>query len=288
MVGSFDLAHLVDDEVRGAVGLDLSTRLAFIEAERDYAFPYAQHLHEQLERLLRAGQGRTRPPCRRIVARSGMGKSFILQQFERRHPRVISKRKGTQWPVLLVEVPPRPTPDALVHAILSKLGAPIPSKKRVALQYHALNLLRDAGICLLIFDELNRIRHLNDDIAGETCELMRWYSSVLGVPGVVSGGPAYVHIFQGDEQLGDRYLPIEIPTFVVDEIFLRVVSTVLAHIPMREPPDEEIFTEEGASLILKAGGVTTAKVVHFLKDQAMRCLEEHREKMMLRDLKVPL
>ena len=283
MVGQFQ--HLIDDDVRAIAALSTAERIQFLDKERDYNLPYAQALMSVLGRLKDTDPGNIRPPCRLVVGRSGMAKSYILNEFELMNPRVQDKRTMTNiTPVLRVEVPNSPTPDALMHAVLHKLGAPIPAMKRIRLQYHCVRLLRAASVRLLIFDEVNRIEHVTDPIAAAVCETLKWFCNELRIPVVAAGTPVLTRYFQADEQLASRFLPYDIPTWQNDENFHVAVSTILAHMPMREPPDDEIFTFQGGAAILKVAGDTTNRIIRHLKWIAEDRLLAGEERLTLRDI----
>ncbi|MFC4347960.1 TniB family NTP-binding protein [Kordiimonas lipolytica] len=280
-----DMGHLINDEVREIATRSPRERQAFIDQDQDYNLPYVNDLMEMLDQLKAVGAGRTRPPCRRILAPTGMAKSFILELYERRNPSRFDRvTKTTVWPVVFLKIPNEPCSDSVIRMLLRRLNVPVPSLKRFALQLHAATILSGLRPQLLLFDELQRIIQVSGDQAVRVLELIKWFSDELKIPVAVAGVESMESFFLADDQLGTRFRPYTLSPWQNDENLQRFVSTLLSYMPLREAPDERLFSFEAGAMILKNAGNTTDNIVTFFKEIARRQFLAGHEKIRLEDV----
>ena len=282
---SNDMEHLNTDEVRAMALRSPKARQAFIDQDQDYNLPYVNDLMEVLDQLKAVGAGRSRPPCRRILAPTGMAKSFILELYERRNPSRFDKEtKKTVWPVIGLKIPNEPSSDSVVRMLLRRLAVPIPPLKRFELQLHAATILSGLRPQLLMFDELQRIVQVTDEQAVKVLELIKWFSDELRIPTVVAGVDSMERFFLKDNQLGSRFRPYVLEPWRNDENLQRFLSTLLSYIPLREAPDLRLFSPEAAAMVLRNAGNSTDQIVNYFKEIARRHFLTGKEKICINDI----
>jgi hypothetical protein len=92
-----------------------------------------------------------------IVGPTNNGKSMIIEKFRRDHP-VISHPDREEIPVLALQMPSNPSVTRFYTAILTAMGAPVRKTYQIAhLEQVVLQLLRCAGVRMLIIDELHNV-----------------------------------------------------------------------------------------------------------------------------------
>tara|TARA_R110002096_G_scaffold241194_3_gene433110 strand:- start:63 stop:935 length:873 start_codon:yes stop_codon:yes gene_type:complete len=280
------LEHLISEEISALAFKSAEDRIDVIQKDQWYNIPLYVDFLEMLDRLRLGGRSNVRPRCRRVIAASGMAKSYVLNHYRDLHPpKRARKSQTTYMPVILVEVPNEPSSTRLMHAILEKVQAMVPPLTGSKLHYQCLRLLKVLQPQLLIFDELQRIHHVHDQHARLVCEAIKWLSSELRVPTVVAGTAQMTRFFLSDDQLNSRFRPYDIPHWSNTEDLMCFVSTVLSYMPMAEPPDEQIFTFEGMGKLLATAGKSTDELIWYLKDLAIEKISMGEEKIRLEDIR---
>jgi Bacterial TniB protein len=84
-----------------------------------------------------------RMPCLLLYGESGMGKTMIVEKFERMHPPRHDRKSGIESrPVMIIQFPSGPDERRLFVRILHGLGAPYSAYWRIdALERAAMNAL---------------------------------------------------------------------------------------------------------------------------------------------------
>jgi type II secretory pathway predicted ATPase ExeA len=127
---------------------------------------FAQRLLEVLELALETGQWFV------VCAQSGDGKSVTLRKFERQHPRHRNDHGAMQVPVLATRVPKTSSPNALMFALASSLGA-VPGFSVGRFRQWFVHACVVANVRLIVIDDahelsaeqLDYLRELTDHLA---------------------------------------------------------------------------------------------------------------------------
>jgi hypothetical protein len=277
-----NFSHLIGAETQSIANRSAAKRIDWIRHDRWYNLLYAAELLSHLKNLKDHNRGNVRPRCARIVAPSGMAKTYILQQFLKLHPPSrVNKATNIRRPVFLLDLPIVPTIEQLLLDMLVLLEAPTEKLSVRSYKQQALNLLVAAGAQIIVLDEFNRITAAKIDAEKAVGEVLKWLAKELRIPVVVAGTAAMNGFFAKDEQLNKRFKSYEISKWSVDEEFQAVVSTIFAYMPLREPPEESIFEKVGLEALMVKAGEATDDVIDFVKSLAIDCLENGQERITL-------
>jgi hypothetical protein len=95
--------------------------------------------------------------------------------------------------------------------------------------------MRIAGVRILVIDELHNL------LAGQRLQqrrflnLLRWLGNELCIPLVAAGTVEALRAIQSDDQLANRFSPFALPPWRMGEEYLRLLNTLEALLPLREP-----------------------------------------------------
>src|SRR5271167_5092688 len=120
---TLDLSHLASN-VKEEAFHDAPTRIRFVQTARWVEFARGRLALEELERRYHYPSC-ARMPCMLLYGESGMGKTMLIEKFERMHPRRHDRKNGIETrPVMIVQFPSGPDERRLFARILRALGAP--------------------------------------------------------------------------------------------------------------------------------------------------------------------
>lgn len=233
----------------------------------------------------------TRPSSRRprsmlLIAESGMGKSTILDEVARRHPVTRDPETGdNSHPVLYVEMPSPGNVILFLQEMLTQAGCPVRYRRLNELKSFFLQQFKRLNTKIFLVDEAQRMALETDFVARHLCECIKWISTALQVPVVVTGTAEVSHLFERDSQLSSRFQRRELLTWRMDEQFQQFVCSILAAMPLRNGFDEKIYTSpEPLSVIHKAADGTTVGVFDYLRSRCTAALRRHQEYLALSDI----
>lgn len=280
-----DFPHLINEHVREMALASFAKRIDYLKEDQWYNLHYAAALLRKLEAVMLDNRKNIRPTCLRIVAATGMAKSTILEQFLTLNPPVLLEDVNMmETPVLKVEMPDDPTAEGLYEAFLYALGAPIPVLPKRRIPAHCVRLLVRVKVQIIIIDEYQRILWAPDTNRRRIGEACKFLANALRIPVIVAGTNEMDRFFDMDPQLNDRFPIYEIAPLLCDQRFREIVSTILSYCPMRQPPEEAIFSEEGCKALLEVAGNSTAALVRHIKRVVTRQFEGGEEGLTLETL----
>lgn len=200
--------------------------------------PYtrAKDILERLEDLL-AYPRVIRMPNMLIVGCTNNGKSHILHRFVDKHPPDPNPSGDAAiCPVVFVEAPSSPDKGELYRNILDELRVPRPKAARVPeLEHQVKKVLAALQVKILVIDE---IQHL---IAGGLVKQREFRNAIkslgneLRISIVAAGVEEAFNAFNTDPQLSNRFAPIALPLWKLDDEFANLMATLERRIPLRLP-----------------------------------------------------
>jgi type II secretory pathway predicted ATPase ExeA len=218
-----------------------------------------------------------------LIGPTNNGKSMIIEKFRRTHP-TISHEDCEEIPVLAVQMPSDPSVGRFYTALLAALGAPMrPVRYRLAdLEQLVLQLLRAAGVRMLVIDELHNVLGGRGDRRREFLNLLRFLGNELRIPLVgVGTRDAYLAI-RSDDQLENRFAPVTLPRWNSDADTCSLLASFAASFPLRQP--SPITTAEMAGYLLTRSEGTIGELTSLLTDAAVAAIESGEEAINQRTL----
>ncbi|MGH9644558.1 MAG: TniB family NTP-binding protein, partial [Terriglobales bacterium] len=173
------------------------------------------------------------------VGPSNNGKTMIVEKFRRDHTNEAethADERAARVPVLKVQMPAAPDERRLFAAIVSALGAPERTHEHVsAKQDIAVKLMRATNVEILCLDEVHNLLCGTRDQQRRILNLLRWLGNELQIPLVAVGRTEALRAVHSDEQLANRFTPVALPPWRAGAEFTRLISTLEAVLPLKEP-----------------------------------------------------
>jgi type II secretory pathway predicted ATPase ExeA len=253
-------------------------RIRRIRTDRWIGYARAEAALSALEDMLSFPK-RSRMPNLLLVGPSNNGKTMIVEKFRREHlpGSEESPRDGAiRVPVLKVQMPPAPDERRFFSAILDGLGAPDRMNDRLATkQDMAVRMMRATGVRMLIIDEVHNLLSGARDQQRRFLNLLRWLGNELQIPLVAVGTAEGLRAIQSDEQLANRFTPFGLPPWQGDAEFSRLINTLEAVIPLKEPSglSEPLIAQK----LLAASEGILGEVVTIVTRAAVAAIESGKE-----------
>lgn len=268
-----DLSHLLPS-AQAQARLPAEERIRHVRAERWIGYPRALAALERLETLF-AWPSRQRMPNLLLIGPTNNGKSMLIEKFRRLHPPAALPERE-DLPVLCVQMPSEPSIARFYMALLAALGAPlIPRQRLPDLERLALSLLRTVGVRMLVVDELHNVLAAHHGGRREFLNLLRFLGNELRIPLVgVGTREAYLAV-RSDDQLENRFAPLVLPLWEVDEDTCSLLASFAAAFPLRRPSG--IATPDMARYLLTRSEGTIGELAQLLAAAAVAAIESGEE-----------
>lgn len=275
-----DLSHL-QLPARSVAPLPAHERIQRIRADRWIGYPRALEALARLQTLYE-WPVKERMPNLLLLGPTNNGKSMIIEKFRRQHPQ-LSGPDQEQIPVLCVQMPSEPSVTRFYVALLAAMGAPLRPRQRLAeLERLTLALLRRVGVRMLVIDELHNVLAGRDSSRREFLNLLRFLGNELRIPLVgVGTREAYLAI-RSDDQLENRFEPIALPLWTVDDQACSLLASFASSFPLRRP--SSIASEDMARYLLTRSEGTIGELALLLTEAAVAAVDSGEEAINQRTL----
>lgn len=278
--------HLPAD-VRPIAVLGDEDRIAHIRAERWIPHAAAERVLGHLQEAF------DQPPRKRrenvlLLGESGMGKSMLLEKFERTNAAAFDEASGTQRrPVLAVLMPPNPTETEFFECVLEAVAAPSAGywMQGARLRASAVRLLRDLGVRVLVIDEINSVLAGTPRQQRLFLQLLRFLSNELGVALVCAGVPEARHALLSDPQLRSRFSDVELPPWVPGDDLRDFVTRLTWSLPLREP--SPVDSAKLRALLAERSDGITLSICKAVERAAVAAIRGGRERIDLASFEDP-
>lgn len=269
-----DVASKSDDE-----------RIAWLKVRRWVKLHQSENALAQLEALL-AYPPRGRMPCLLLHGTTGMGKSEILERFRDRHPWSIDVNTGRETlPVLLAEMPPEATEIDLYDAIFKQLNVHERARKLNArgLRNDLIALLKDAGVKVLMLDEIDKILCSTPRQQGIFLNSIRYLTNQLRIPIVCAGASNAKLAIRGDPNLADRFGSLELRHYEKGRALQELLASFAMTLPLRQPSN--LQTSEFQMEVIEMTKGVTGRIFRLFEALAIAAITSGRETIDLESLR---
>lgn len=197
-------------------------------------YPRVQTILQKMEEVF-AHPKMHRMPNMAIIGETNNGKTMLLQTFCRRHsPTEEAFLEHPTLPVLMLQSPPEPNEGRLYADILTRLFSRVGSREAPDAKLQRIRmLLTNLETKMIILDEFQ------NTLAGTGARLRRFLNGIkylgneLSVPIVVAGTPETLNVLQSDPQIANRFEPVFLPRWELDDDFLRLLATIELRLSLR-------------------------------------------------------
>ena len=239
----------------------VEARIAYVQDGTWVDYPGAKVVLERLGELITHVPTR-RMPCLLLVAETSNGKSYLMDRFESRHPRVDDPdEECAHHPVVVVRAPEGPDVSLLYSNVLRAVRAPHRASAPVAHKLdQLLTVLPEVGTRMLVIDEVHHM------VAGGSVRHRTFRNAIkllsieLQIPLVGCGIPKAENAFNSDEQLQNRFEVRRLARWDNDAKFASLVAALERTLPFPEP--SHLSSKELRTVLHNAsngliGGVTS-------------------------------
>jgi len=227
-------------DIHPSAELDTPQRLDLLERSQCWIdYEKAREILHRLEKIIRYGPGRVRPPNILLISPSNNGKSMIIEKFRRDH--TPEKKEGGDaeiLPVIVLQMPTQPTFNRFYAELLAELGTPHSRWLRShALEQAALKTLRAVSARILIIDELHNLLAGSGATRREFLNLIRYLGNTLRIPIVGAGTQEAYLAIRTDAQLENRFEPLILPLWETGTETATLLMSFAVSLPLERFPD---------------------------------------------------
>lgn len=180
-----------------------------------------------------------RPPCVVLVGQSGMGKTSILRETQRRivhdFPEPAGFDEARYEPMLRTVIPAGSTALKINLTLLWKQGWPITGKTQRVADLKVVELLRRQRTRLVGIDNVHAILTASGRARRDTLDAFRFLMSEGNVPMVVAGLDVAADIFSEDVELAYRSIILRLKPWSQGEATQRLIRALGQGMHLIEP-----------------------------------------------------
>lgn len=208
-----------------------------------------------------------RPTCIVLVGQSGMGKTSILREAQRRltldFPEPDDWGDARYQPVVRAIIPSSPTSLKINLTLLWKLGWPLTTTIHKTADLKVVELLQVQATRLVEIDNVHVILTANGVARRDTLDAFRFLMSAGNVPTVVAGLEVAEDIFSDDSELASRSIILRLPPWAPGEASQRLIRALARGMGLNEP--DRLAEGEFAARIWEASGGVTGNFKRVLR-----------------------
>lgn len=246
-----------------APDLSLDERIIQLKRPLWIGYPNAQEILQRLEGCL-AHPKMHRMPNLAIIGETNNGKTMLLRAFYRRHqPSEEAQVIKPTLPILMLQSPPEPDEGRLYADILNKLFSKAGTREPAESMLQRIRLLlSNLETKMIILDEFQHA------LAGTGLRLRRFLNGIkflgneLQIPIVVAGTPETLNVLQSDPQVANRFEPVFLPKWQLDENYLRLLATIEPKLGLRNP--SKLYSTKIASRLFEESEGTIGELMKLL------------------------
>lgn len=265
-------AHL-DQETKKIVLRGKSTRIRYVLTEHFL-------LHHRIAKLIDHVQFLVYKPSQTrawglvVEAPPGQGKTMLSIAIMRR---IATDRRrwlsAPKRPVLCISMTGAREGRTIYNRILEELGAIIPRSMRIAdREMLTLQLLHEAGVVLLILDEIQDVLRFTPRQRQATLDVVKFIMNRLRTPILALGAKPAADSFREDPHLNARFRQEAIPLWKSNAEFSAFLKGVEGFLPFPEPSNLSLPTFR--SLIVDHSKGVTAQVLQLITHAAVFAIME--------------
>ena len=270
------LEHL-KGSVREAALLTPQERIEFIRKDRWIGYAAAKDILSKVQDLVNHPRN-LRMPCRLIVGDPDNGKTMLLQECMRRHPKAVSESDETRLPVLVFETPPDADEGRLYSAILTAMRIAhredAPPEKLLS---KVIDGVESLVVCVLLADELHNMLHGSPASQRQFLASLKSLLNLLRRPLVAAGTRDAVRALATDTQFVTRFEQLALPRWGVNMEARRLLASIEQMMPLAEPSN--LAGKELGETIILGGSGTIGGIVKLAKKSAIAAIKSGAERV---------
>jgi hypothetical protein len=208
-----------------------------------------------------------------------MGKTMLVEKFRRNNPPTSHPVHGVEsTPVLSVTLTSRPNERRIYAQLLAALDIGIDQRAATLadLEGRAVRLLKQAGVRVLVFDEIHNLLAGSPREQRVVLQLLRFLSNELKASLVCLGVADAREAIAGDVQLAHRLDQIALPRWKADAEFQALISAVLRSLPLKHP---SALSAQSIRHIARVSEGITAKIFSMMNQLAIEAIRNGTDRI---------
>ena len=213
-----------------------------------------------------------------FIAESGLGKTSIMNRFEKWGPSDFGQNLVKRRPVIKILMPPDPTEKEFFEHILRELSIPYVKLSHMSgprLRSLAIEVLQRCHTRVLMIDEINSLLVGTPRQQRMFLQVLRFMSNCLGVALVCAGTPEAKYALNSDRQLHSRFSEVELAPWTVGPDLQGFVNRMVQSMPLRQPSPVE--SSKICRLLVERSGGITSHICWGLRRAAIAAILDGRE-----------
>jgi AAA+ superfamily predicted ATPase len=271
-------------EARAALQLSVEERIKYINTENWIGYTRASQILDKMEYLL-AFPRRHRMPNLLIVGDTNNGKTMIVRRFHEKHKAYDNEEADAiTLPVFAIQAPAVPDEGRLYDEMLVKLNAPFKfSEKPTKKFFQVIHILEQTNTRMLVIDEIHNIIAGNLSRQRAFLNVLKNLCNELEVSLVGVGTEDAFNAINTDPQLANRFEPMILPRWRMDEEYLRLLASFERILPLSVPSGLKQDSLAKQILIMSEGII--GEISSVLSRAAIAAIENNQEHITLKVLK---
>jgi hypothetical protein len=213
-----------------------------------------------------------------VVGETNNGKTAMLNKFQQKYLPTVTIENGTQLDVLMIESPPEPDERRLYNKILDKLMAPYRINDRVDKKhFQVMQLFSSLKLKVLIIDEIHNIIHGSYNKQRGFLTVLKYLANELQIVIIASGTKDAIRVINTDPQLANRFDPIIIQKWKMNEDYLRLLISYERLLPLRKKSN--LVEKNIGYKILSLSEGTIGEISKILKEASIVAIENGHERI---------
>lgn len=253
-------------------------RLAFIAQNRWIGYPAAKNALGEME-LLFEEPNLERPSNMLLTADTHNGKTTLVKRFEALHPPVDDPNAARAVrPVVRFDAPATPDEERFYNHLLKKLGAVFKITDKVDKKlFQIRDLLLKVDTRVLVLDEINNSLAGTGTKRQQLLNAIKTLGTALERPIILTGNFDALAALRDDKQIQNRFPPLVLPKWQLDDHFLQLLASFEATLPLQRASN--LASEQLAPLLLVMTGGVIGELSKLLKRAARQAILAGNERI---------
>lgn len=258
-------------------------RLDFLYKDKWVPYSRAVEILNELNRLLHMPK-KLRMPNMLLYGETNNGKSSIVERFYRMHMRS-DQEEAVHFPIISVLAPDGPDLNAFYSEILYSMMVPYASTAKTANKLeHVHYYFEKTGVRMLIVDEIHNI--LSGTVSRQKAFMnaLKNLSNALQIPIVLVGIKDALRATSTDSQISNRFTPVYLPQWKVDEEYVNLLASLEILLPLRKPSNLASTKELALEIYNQTNGYI-GEIITLVSLAAEKAIQNGTERISTYELK---
>jgi transposase InsO family protein len=138
-------------------------------------------------------------------------------------------------PVFYISAPPVADEKRFYDAVLEAMDVRRTSSTVATAQANVIRIFRALGVRVLLIDEIQHLVAAGAIRSRQMMNVLKYMSNDLQIPIIGAGVQSAFNALQSDDQMANRFKPVVLPRWELNEEFLQLLASFELLLPLRKP-----------------------------------------------------